>query len=46
MILVCHAPCHAVSRSWFAIWFANSPYRLMSIFEGKADMPQPLADVR
>ena len=23
VILVCYVPCHAVLRSWFAIWFAN-----------------------
>ncbi len=32
-------------RSWFAIWFATS-LTLPTDFEGKADIPEPLVNVR
>src|SRR5262245_48871472 len=40
MILVCHAPCHAVLRSWFAIWFANIAGGQCPLSEQYAYCPQ------
>jgi hypothetical protein len=37
-VLTCNVLCLPMSRSWFAIWFANSLYATCT-FEDDADIP-------